>query len=170
MGLLDFLKRKIVRENPPKSTARNVLNLQVNDIVTYDLEDYIVVGKIAYNNSGYEWFAYNLKGDTRSIWLSGEMDDELEIGIYEKIQTKISKQIPEKLEIDGVTYYLEEQGSARITEGMGQAGAVTGQQVEYWEFESDDEKYLSVEKWGGDLEVSKGYPITAKELKIIAGS
>lgn len=167
MGIFDFFKKNPAQ---PKVVARNVLNLQVDDIVTYDLEDYMVVGKIVYNHSGYEWFAYNLKGDTKSVWLSAEMDDQLEIGIYERVQTKISNTIPDKLEIDGITYYKEEHGFAKITESVGQAGAVSGQQVEYWEFESDDEEYLSIEKWGGDLELSKGYSITEKELKIIAGS
>lgn len=170
MGLFDFLKGKKKEDEQHTPIARNALNLQVNDIVSYDLEDYIVVGKIVYNDSGYEWYAYNLKGDTRSIWLSAEMDDELEIGIYERVQTKLSAKIPEELQLEGITYYLEEHGFATIKEVVGQAGAAIGQQVEYWELESDDEEYLSIEKWGGDLEVSKGYSISEKEIKIIAGS
>jgi hypothetical protein len=167
VGIFDLFKKKSVE---PRSNVRSVLNLQVDDIVTYDLEDYIVVGKIVYNDSGYEWFAYNLKGDTKSVWLSSEMDDQLEIGIYERVQTKLSNSIPNQLDIQGVMYYQEEHGYAKITESTGHAGAVVGQQIEYWEFESDDGQYLSIEKWGGDLEVSKGYSITSKELKIIAGS
>jgi hypothetical protein len=168
MGLLDWFRPK--KQAEPSTRARNVFNLQPNDIVTYDLEDYMVVGKIEYNDSGYKWIAYNLKGDSRYIWLSAEMDDELELGIYEKIQTTISSKVPEELEIEGIVYYLEEQGTAQISEVLGQAGAVQGQRVNYWDFESDNEQYLSVEKWGGDLEVSKGYPISEKEIKIIAGS
>jgi CO dehydrogenase/acetyl-CoA synthase beta subunit len=170
MGLFDFLKGKKKDDDQQKPIARNVLNLQVNDIVTYDLEDYIVVGKIVYSDSGYEWSAYQIKGDTRSVWLSAEMDDQLEVGIYERVQTKISTKIPDELQVEGITYYLEEQGFATIKEAVGQAGAAVGQRVEYWEFESDNEDYLSIEKWGGDMEVSKGYSITEKELKIIAGS
>lgn len=168
MGLFDFLKGK-KKNDRPAPVKRTVLNLRVQDIVTYDLEDYMVVGKITYNDSGYEWHAYQLKGDRQSIWLSAEMDDQLELGIYRKVPTKVSS-VSSTLEVEGVTYYQEEHSFARISAVEGQAGAVTGQQVEYWDFESDDEKYLSVEKWGGDLEVSTGYPITEKELKILAGS
>ncbi|MCF6092554.1 DUF4178 domain-containing protein [Microaerobacter geothermalis] len=169
MGLFDFLFKKKKEEND-RPIQRNVLNLQVNDIVTYDLEDYIVVGKITYNDSGYEWHAYNLKGESRSIWLAAELDDELEIGIYERVTTSVGPSIPQKLTIDGTTYYMEEHGLATITHVSGRAGAVVGQKVEYWDFESEDEEYLSVEKWGGDLELSKGYSIGENELKIIAGS
>lgn len=169
MGLFDFLSGRRKKDQRPEAVQRTVLSLQVNDIVTYDLEDYIVAGKITYNDSGYEWHAYNLKGDNGYIWLAAELDDQLELGIYRRVTTKISK-VPDELTIDGVTYYMEEHGFASITAAEGQAGARTGQQVEYWDFESDNEQYLSVEKWGGDLEVSAGYPVTEKEIKIIAGS
>ncbi|MBO8170305.1 MAG: DUF4178 domain-containing protein [Bacillaceae bacterium] len=168
MGLFNFFKKRNRNDSPPP-VQRGPLNLRVNDIVTYDLEDYIVVGKITYNDSGYDWHAYHLKGDRESIWLAAEMDDELELGIYRRITTKITS-VPDTLEINGVTYYQEEHGFARITEAVGQAGARTGQEVEYWDFESEDEQYLSVEKWGGDLEISQGIPIEERELKIIAGS
>lgn len=169
LGLFDLFKKK-TKSDRPRPATRNVLNLEVNDIVTYDLEDYIVVGKIAYNDSGYEWHDYQLKGDRRRIWLSAEQDDELEIAVYEKIQTKLSTPIPDELEIDGVRYHLEEHGFANVTHVSGEAGASVGQNVEYWDFESEDERYLSVEKWGGQIEVSKGYPITEKEINILAGS
>ncbi|MFC0272531.1 DUF4178 domain-containing protein [Metabacillus herbersteinensis] len=154
---------------------RTIHNLKVNDIITYDLEDYLVVGKLVYNHGGYIWNAYNLKGDTGYIWLSVEVDDEIELGIFKKIQTKIQTPDHHKLEIDGNVYYQEEQGEASITEVEGQAGAVVGQRVQYWSYEVDEDQslqypYLSVEKWGGDLEISKGYSISEHELTILAGS
>ncbi|WP_240666620.1 DUF4178 domain-containing protein [Longirhabdus pacifica] len=168
-----FFKKKDKETKPSRGlrpVEEQVFHLRVNDIVEYDLEDYVVIGKIVYDHGGYKWYAYQLKGDQQNIWLSAEMDDELELGVYQKVKTKITK-VPDKMDMDGDTYYLEEQGTARIVEVDGQAGAVVGQQVQYWEFEADEEeRYLSVEKWGGDLEVSKGYPIKSKEIKIHLGS
>lgn len=170
LGILYFLFGKKDAAAARPSRTRTVLNLQVNDVVTYDLEDYIVAGKIVYNDSGYTWTAYNLKGDAKYIWLAAELDDELELGIYERVVAPVPDQIGEELTVDGTTYYLEEQSSARITEVQGQAGARVGQQVAYWDFESEEGTYLSIERWGGDLEISKGYAIKESELKIIAGS
>ncbi|OEF99317.1 hypothetical protein BHF71_01630 [Vulcanibacillus modesticaldus] len=168
MGLFDiFFKKKEKKTVQPR---RDVFSLQINDIVTYDLEDYLVIGKLGYSDSGYKWIAYHLKGDKKNIWLAVEQDDELELGIYERIPTQITD-VKDRLDINGIRYYLEEHGFARITEVVGQAGAVVGQQVEYWDFESDDEEhYLSVEKWGSDLEISYGYPISLKEISWLAGS
>lgn len=170
MGLFDFLKGKSSSEHS-RPVQRDVLNLQVNDIVTYDLEDYMVVGKLTYRDSGYEWYDYQLKGESKRIWLSAEMDDELEIAVYEKVKYTVANPVPEQIQMDGVTFELEEHGLAEIAHVSGQAGAVEGQKVEYWDFATkDDERYLSVEKWGNDWEVSRGYPVTEKELNILAGS
>ncbi|MFD2673565.1 DUF4178 domain-containing protein [Marinicrinis sediminis] len=172
MGWLDWLRgsKKSSRSEGARSAPRHALNLQVQDIVTYDLEDYQVAGKLVYEDSGYTWTSYNLKGDRGFIWLAAELDDELEVGIYERVRADIPR--PEKkLILDDVTYYLEEHGWAMIREAQGQAGARPGQQVEYWDYTSEfGDLYLSIEKWGGDLEISKGYEIDAYELKFLAGS
>src|SRR3954451_6643836 len=78
--------------------ARNMFNLQMDDIVTYDLEDYKIVGKISYDDHGFKWHAYQLEGVSRTIWLSVEMDDELYLGIYEKVKLKLQEPIPKKIE------------------------------------------------------------------------
>lgn len=169
MGIFDSLFKK--KEKEVVKAKRDLFSLQVNDIITYDLEDYFVIGKLVYSDSGYNWIAYHLKGDHKNIWLAVEQDDVLELGIYERLPAQIPPDIKNQLDVKGIRYYQEEHGYAKITEAVGQVGAVVGQQIEYWEFESDDEEnYLSIEKWGSDLEVSYGYPITEKEIRWIAGS
>lgn len=169
---MKFLKRLFNNneEIKPEVKERNVLNLEIDDVITYDLEDYIVSSKIIYNDGGYKWYSYLLKGDTRSIWLSAEMDDELEVGIYEKIQTKLSTPIDKTVQVQGITYYVEEKSQARYSHYRMKNETPANGTVEYWDLESDDGQYLSIEKWGGDLEVSKGHYIKPSELKIIAGS
>lgn len=154
----------------PAVEERTVMNLRTGDIVTYDLEDYEVVGKLSYNDHGYKWYAYQLQGASRVIWLSVEMDDTLELGIYEKSKLKLSEPIPKTLEADGVTYYLDESGTA-VVRGEGRSQNVDGVQCRYFDFYDDEEeKYLSVEIWGSEIEVSTGYGIEEYEIKIIAGS
>ncbi|MDQ0231392.1 hypothetical protein J2S19_002675 [Metabacillus malikii] len=147
---------------------RNVFNLQLDDIVTYDLEDYKVVGKISYNDHGFKWYAYQLEGVSKTIWLSVEMDDELYLGIYEKAKLKLDEPIPKKIRHEGITYYLDESGQARVN-GIGRNQNINGMICEYYDYcDEEEEKYLSVEKWGSEIEVSTGYDIEQYELKIIA--
>ncbi|WP_102026782.1 DUF4178 domain-containing protein [Salirhabdus sp. Marseille-P4669] len=165
---------KLFHKKPDKSTSpikeRTVLSIKVGDIVSYDLTDYEVVGKISYRDHGYEWFAYQLLEGRNTIWLSAEMDDELELGIYKTISLSVSEPYPKKIEFDGKTYYLEEDGHAQVF-GQGRSQQLNGRTVHYADYSDDqEENYLSVEAWGTEVEVSLGYPIEEYEIKIIAGS
>jgi hypothetical protein len=158
------------KETKSAVVERNFFNIQINDIVAYDLEDYLVVGKLSYNSNGFKWYAYQLQGDQKNIWLSVEMDDELELGIYESIKLKLTEPIPKQLEVEGTTYYMDEQGTARV-HGEGRGQNVNGQEMRYVSFcDEEEEQFLSVEIWGSEIEVSKGYEIDDFEIKIIAGS
>ncbi|WP_377888177.1 DUF4178 domain-containing protein [Alkalihalobacillus sp. R86527] len=157
-------------KDQPKVEDRTVFNIQVGDIITYDLEDYEVVGTLTYNNQGYKWYAYQLQAATSSIWLSAEMDDELELGIYKTVKEKLSKPIPKEVMIEGIKFHLDESGKALVS-GTGRGSNLNGQHVEYYDFSDEkEEEFLSVEVWGTEVEVSKGYEIEEYEIKILAGS
>ncbi|GAA0414653.1 MAG: DUF4178 domain-containing protein [Bacillota bacterium] len=167
MSILGRLFGKKNDTNKPIQ-ERNMFNLEMNDIVTFDLEDYKVVGKISYDDHGFKWHAYQLEGTHKTIWLSVEMDDELNLGMYEKIKLPLQEPIPKQLEYDGTTYYLDESGTARVI-GVGRSQNLSGMTCHYFDYYDDDEeKFLSIEKWGNEIEVSTGYEIEEFELKIIA--
>lgn len=160
------------KQSRPEPKERNALNIQVGDIITYDLADYEVVGKITYRDGGYEWLSYQLlqEGGHETIWLSAEMDDELELGIYRRIKLPVSKPYPKQLSYEGNTFFKEEEGHARVL-GEGRSSNLQGLETHYADYVDEaEEVYLSVESWGTEVEVSYGYSIEAYELKIIAGS
>ncbi|MFC4320477.1 DUF4178 domain-containing protein [Litchfieldia salsa] len=149
---------------------RTALTIKVGDIVTYDLEDFEVVGKLTYHSHGFEWLAYQLQGIGKTIWLSAEMDDELGVAIYEKLPLKLHEPMPKELIQDGIKYYLDESGVARV-KGEGRGQNVNNAECKYFDYcDEDEEKFLSVEIWGSEIEVSYGFEIEEYELKIIAGS
>ncbi|MBP3952432.1 DUF4178 domain-containing protein [Bacillus suaedae] len=153
----------------PTVKERTVENIQVGDIVEYDLADYHVVGKLTYNDHGFEWTAYQLEG-AKTIWLSMEMDDELYVGIYEKQTEKLQEPLPKELTYEGVKYHLDESGTAHV-KGEGRGANVNNIQCRYFDYcDKDEENFLSVEIWGSEIELSYGYPIEHYEIKIIAGS
>ncbi|WP_068674693.1 DUF4178 domain-containing protein [Oceanobacillus sp. Castelsardo] len=171
MGLFSklFSSKKADKVEPKE---RNALNIQIGDIITYDLRDYEVVGKITYRDGGYEWLSYQLleEGGHQTIWLSAEMDDELELGIYKRVQVPVSKPYPKQITYENKTYFKEEEGTARVL-GEGRGSNLQGMETHYADYvDKNEEGYLSVESWGTEVEVSLGYSIEAYELKIIAGS
>ncbi|WP_409252355.1 DUF4178 domain-containing protein [Bacillus sp. SCS-153A] len=152
----------------PVVKERNVFTIEVGDIVAYDLEDYEVVGKLTYNDHGFEWTAYQLESPGRTVWLSAEMDDQVYLGIYEKVKLKLSEPLPEEIEYEGTRYYLDESGTARV-KGEGRGQNVNGMSCRYFDYEDEEEeKFLSVEIWGSEIEASSGYEINEYEIKIIA--
>lgn len=168
MGLFSkfFSKEKKTKE----VRARDPFSIQVGDIIEYDLEDYETIGKIIYRQGKYEWLSYQLVGPTKTIWLAAEMDDEIELGIYEKIKLPQAKNLPSELTYEGIHYYLEEQGAARVV-GEGRSQSLTGQEIRYAEYANEeDSSFISVEFWESEEEVSIGFPIKPFEIKIIAGS
>ncbi|KKE79066.1 DUF4178 domain-containing protein [Oceanobacillus caeni] len=171
MGLFSrlFSTKKVDKAEPKE---RNALNIQIGDIITYDLKDYEVVGKLTYRDGGYEWLSYQLleEGGHQTIWLAAEMDDELELGIYKRVQVPISKPYPQQITYENKAYYKEEEGTARVL-GEGRSSNLQGMETHYADYVDGEEKsYLSVESWGTEIEVSFGYSIEPYELKIIAGS
>lgn len=169
---MSFFSRLFGSTEKPAAPAekRTLENLRVGDFVSYDLADYEVTGKIHYNDSGYSWYSYLLVSASKTIWLSVEMDDELETGIYEKIRIPGIELGAKKILHDGKTYHLEEQGRA-YTQGEGKSQNVQGKNVDYYEYADDSaQSFLSVEVWGGDVEVSRGFEIEDYEIKILAGS
>lgn len=162
MGFFDKLFGK--REETPQIIRRTPFNLQVQDVINYDLEDYVVVGKMVYDDNSYEWYDYQLDNGTKRIWFGSENDDEVMLAMYELTDMRLTS-VPNELTYNGQTFYLDEHGKARIKLADGQVGARTGQIVEYWDFESDNGDYLSVEKWGNEIEVSYGWEVGEHELK-----
>jgi hypothetical protein len=168
MGIFDRLFKK--KEKSNEVEERNLFNLKIGDIITYDLEDYELVSKLTYNDSGYRWFAYQMISGNETKWLSVEMDDELELGIYEKVSLTLEKPLPKTIQYDGVNYTLDESGTAQVI-GEGRGQNVNGKSLQYADYCDDtEEQFISVEVWGSEVEVSKGYEIDEYEIKVIAGS
>ena len=150
-------------------SAHQVMQLKLNDIISYFGTDYMVEGKLTYWEEGYTWITYRLVDGDDIKWLSAEEDDGLEISIWEDIlDLQVSEPVPEKLDYQGETYRMFERGQARVNQ-QGRTGNKTGMQVKYWEFKAPSGSMLSVEKWGGAIEVSEGKVIKPIELDIFPG-
>jgi hypothetical protein len=53
---------------------------------------------------------------------------------------------PERLDVDGVTYYLDETGAGHAFEDV---SSVEGAPFVYWDYlDEDEERSLTIEQWG----------------------
>ena len=161
---------------PAGSTAKalprkrvTVQNLALNDIVSWMGQDWMVEGKLTYHEDGDVWHEYRLVDGADVRYLSVEDDDTLEVSLWEEVDLRITGERPaETLELEGKSYRCSERGQARVTR-EGATGRKEGMSCRYWDYEGPGEDLLSVERWGGDWEVSKGHPLREGSYDILPG-
>lgn len=167
MGLFD----KIFKKEKKPVKERNLMTIQVKDIVLYFGDDYEVTAVIDWVEEGYSWKEYKLSNKGKAFWMSVELDDGDIIAYFYEVKKNhdISLPLSKKLNFLGQDFFLEEKGhaSGRISSELG----TQNYQCDYWDFLSKDEKSsLSVEDFNGELEVSLGEYLNNSQIEIYPGS
>ena len=147
----------------------SVQNLRIGDIVSHFEQDFVVEGKLDYNDDGWTWTTFMLVDSDVVKWLAVEWDDQLEVSIWEEIDLNVPAQPPEFLEYEGERFKMVEKGKARVAQ-TGTTGRRQGLEASYFEYEGDGDRSISVEVWGGDVEVSIGEDINPYSLEIYPGA
>lgn len=174
LGIYLFLRQR--NASPQSDTEANnapehrtIFNLQLGDIVEYMGRDWVVEGKLVYNDDGFIWLEYLLQDQQEIRWLSVEEDDRVELSWLQPTRNlDIPRNPPNPLTFDGETYRCIDSGTAK----MEREGSVLNRQAEqcrYFDYESEDGKLLSVEDWNGEIEVTYGEAITPSALSIYPG-
>jgi hypothetical protein len=155
------------------SGGSNLMNLSLNDIVSYYDRDYIVEGRLDYREDGWHWIAYMLQDGDAIRWLSVEQDDGLEVSLWREIDdAPISQRMngrpPETIEYRGINFRLIEYGSAQVTQ-QGRTGRRSGMSCDYFDYEGPQGEMFAIERWGNELEFSIGEEVEPYELDILPG-
>lgn len=154
--------RPALGSTPPPSDVRN---LKPGDVVHYEGADYIVEGTLRLDQDGFEWQEHRLVDGERSLWLSVEDDEGLEVIVWERARATLEPG-PATLTHDGVSYELDERGHARFT-ASGSTGTAPSGRVEFADYEAGDRR-LSFERFGDDAgwELGVGRVISEHMLDI----
>lgn len=151
------------------SKHRTIFDLQIGDIVQHMGIDWVVEGRLKYSVGSYYWYEYLLQDNEKIAWLSVEEDDVVEVSLLEPTnQLDISDIPPQELNFGGDIYKLEDSGIARMTR-TGNTMQRSSEKCEYFDYEGDEKRVLSVEIWNGGIEVSVGERINPRSLTILPG-
>ena len=161
------------RSNAPQLETelgeRSLTDLKLNDIVCYYENDFTVEGMIAYNQGGWKWYTYRLEDAGEQRWLGIEQDDGLEVQLWEEVEEfEVSAPPPQTIEYDGETFRRVEKGRANA-ESVGRTGRAVKASVSFYDYNGSNGRYLSVEDWDGDIEVSVGRDVDPMELTVLPG-
>jgi Domain of unknown function (DUF4178) len=151
------------------SEERTVFNLKIGDIVQYIDKDWVVEGKLTYRDNGYTWFEYLLQDDNEIRWLSVDEDDRVEVAFLESTNfLDVEGTPPKQLSFVGDTYQQKEKGQATMSR-TGTTLRRTAQICQYFDYEGQNDKVLSIEFWDGEYEVTVGQRINPRALILLPG-
>lgn len=174
IGLFFVVKQRhaLPAKEDPKalpSLDRNIFTLQIGDIVQFEGADWVVEGRLTFDDSGYTWFEYMLQDGDEIRWLSVEEDDRVEVCWMETVSNlDVSSKPPERITHNGITYEQTEIGIAKM-ERIGTTMNKQAQICRYYDYGAADDQRLSVENWNDDIEVSVGRRIHPSSLTLLPG-
>jgi hypothetical protein len=156
----------------PRSQERTLKTLRLGDVVQHLGKDYLVEGKLTYNEDGFIWHEYMLVDRTDVRWLAVEQDDRLIVALYQQVPATdllLGASPPETVSYQGIQYRLDERGSANMTR-QGEVGQRNAERCRYFDYVGQGGRLLSVEYWGETPEVCVGEEIREASLEILPGS
>lgn len=142
--------------------------LKRGQVIYIDNEKYKVMNMIEYKDGIWMWQEYEIQNDLHQIkWLSIEKDEKgiEEYCIYEAYCKWINENEESFIE-DGIEYNLYEKGIAVVKDYFGHADVDINEQCSYTDYMSADEEHvISIERWEGEVERSKGEYIDKSRIK-----
>jgi hypothetical protein len=151
------------------SLDRTVFTLEIGDIVQHLDTDWVVEGKLVYNNQGYTWLEYLLQDGSRRQWLFVEEDDVVEVALLEATSLlEVGTQPPPQITFANELYHLKESGTAQMTR-QGSTLNRNAERCQYFDYQGPNHKILSIENWDGDIEVTAGQIIHPSILTLLPG-
>lgn len=175
VGVILLLRQQQGKPTPgskPKDTRplpRTLFTLEIGDIVQYMGTDWIVEGKLIYDDDGYTWLEYLLQDGDRRQWLSVEEEDTVEVALLEPItQLEVGSNPPQQLTFADESYRQVESGTAQMTR-VGATLNRQGEQCRYYDYKGPGDKVLSIENWSGDIEVTVGQRVRPSLFTFLPG-
>ena len=147
----------------------SIFDMQIGDIVQYLGRDWVVEGKLIYQERGFSWLEYMLQDGDDIRWLSVEEDDWVTVSLLAPVANlEVNETPPQELNYKGATYRCTESGSAQMRR-EGNPRRPNLERCRYFDYKGPENKVLSIEDWDGDIEITAGNIIAPKSLTILPG-
>ncbi|MGZ4032105.1 MAG: DUF4178 domain-containing protein [Tumebacillaceae bacterium] len=175
MGMFDRIK-SIWRANQsagqqPVVTERTLTNLQVGDILTYDLADYKVEGVTQYRSGGQLRYGYLVADGTETRYLLVEPRETLRVYLFETLDARLDnpEEIHNEMNFEDVAYFEAARGQSTV-QTWGRS-PFSGYDVVYWWLHIADNGDAMLFEWqNGEMYIRVGAPAKPFEFTILAGS
>lgn len=172
MSVFDRIK-KIWRANNNDGSQvvqRTLTNLQIGDIISYDLEDYKVEGVTTYRSGGQVKYGYLLSGP-RNGYLMIEQRESIRAYLYETLDARLEnpEEINHEMIYDDVSYF--EQARGEFSVNVHGRSAFNSYDILYWWLHVSDDGGAMLFEWqSGEIIIRVGNKVKPSEVMILPGS
>lgn len=157
------LKEALAVATPPSPAFQALAALKIEDALTYDDIDYLIVAKVTYDVQGTVSYAYKLEDSSAERWLRvGPAGNQA--ALFEVIEHDVPMPPAQTLEVAGASFRQTEAGQAKAYI-VGPGGRRQGV-AEYWLYTSDTGDQLWIEKWGEGVRVHRGQLLDVDQIKV----
>lgn len=157
------------KEQPPLPVANPFEDAGVGDIVTVDLEEYVVSGKVIYFDRGYapHRFAYYLQNGKNISALVVEKGRTYECFLCEFLEGALDNpnDVPTRLDVDGEVSYDLESHRSDVTRTEGNTDFRSGDEVLVWRYFSSEDRYFFLQWQDGKFVALQGTRTPASQVK-----
>ncbi|WP_328597338.1 DUF4178 domain-containing protein [Heliobacterium mobile] len=157
-----------VHTDEPVSKERTLFDLNVGQVVSLDLEDWIIEGKVIYHAQP-GWVLYGLKSGRQRQGLLIDRSVPDKAVVLTPFAGRIGDMTDVKTEyvLDGKHFFLDYHGEG-LVDTFGETTVGRGQLM-FWQFETDQREIYRIEWQQGRFFHYDGRWIDAFELSIVAG-
>jgi hypothetical protein len=151
--------------------AEPLKTAQVGDIVTIEMEEYIIIGKTSYYDRGHEphRIAYNLRQGTGVYCLVVEIGRTNETFICDFIEGSLDDphDVPTQMVIDGTTYLLENY-QTDLTSVIGNTDFRNNEEVTIWRYHcAEEETHFFLQWQEGKIVAIEGHRVPNADVQFM---
>lgn len=147
----------------PSPAFQGLADLAIDDALTYEGADYLVLAKVTYEMQGQMAYAYQLEDTGRARWLRVHPAREA-VALYEVIELDVGAEPSEQLDVSGKTFHQVDAGQAKAYI-IGPGGRREGL-VDYWLYASDAGEQLWIEAWGDTVRAHRGWSVDVDQVQV----
>ncbi|ASJ54634.1 DUF4178 domain-containing protein [Brevibacillus formosus] len=168
MSLMKRIQNIFAKHEPP-APEKSILTVGPGDVVDVSLVTYQVIGKAS--NASRKATMLTLQDGTTIRYLYIEEREKIVYHLYSVIDGRLDSidEVPTTIEMDDVTYHLEEQynGSVQVA---GKAPFHTSGEQYIWQFQSDQRQLLRIEWQDGRFMLYEGESVLPADVQVLRGT
>ncbi|MGF9908434.1 DUF4178 domain-containing protein [Brevibacillus porteri] len=168
MSLMKRIQNIFAKHEPP-APEKSILTVGPGDVVDVSLVTYQVIGKAS--NASRKATMLTLQDGMTIRYLYIEEREKIVYHLYSVIDGRLDSidEVPTTIEMDDVTYHLEEQynGSVQV---VGKAPFHTSGEQYIWQFQSDQRQLLRIEWQDGRFMLYEGESVLPADVQVLRGT